>query len=407
MKKRGYIYVYAIFVIALIFMVVVSLTETVINKNRIEFYSKDYINQKYLTESKVYQAVDNLISSGFFESELIKYSRRNSGKVEKFGKSINYIFEDQDKFDVNYEKNEKGYLEINFRIFKNTILHRNNRAIKLFNDLYYQDTLLIDINKYSEEYKDLQKSGYIDSYIDEICFLESSDKIVFTKKDGKFVYKKYLDDETPKEDDDLEEGEKSDLPNAIEDETEVEIINDNSDYADDETNTGNDTEINDDSPSENEKEEPQEQEESETIEEPGKLEDPSDSIEEEINTDDTEEEIEDKPEDWIFIEDSKNLGFVMGPNTVYSSDSTLILSGLIKMNADTIIDSDLEISGVLILEGNPVYKKGSIKVTGAILTAVGKPDYITLIPNAPRFEKYASIYKGFIDPKVGELYFSY
>lgn len=407
MKKRGYIYVYAIFVIALIFMVVVSLTETAINKNRIAFYSKDYINQKYLTESKVYQAVDNLISSGFFESELIKYSRRNSGKAEEFGRSINYIFEDQDKFNVNYKKNEKGYLEIYFRIFKNTILHRNNRAIKLFNDLYYQDTLLIDINEYSEEYKDLQKSGYIDSYIDEICFLESSDKIVFTKKDGKFVYKKYTDDETPKEDDDLEEGEKSDLHDAIEDETEVEIINDNSDYADDETNTGNDTEINDDSPIENEKEEPQEQEESETIEEPEKLEDPSDSIEEEINTDDTEEEIEDKPEDWIFIEDSKNLGFVMGPNTVYSSDSTLILSGLIKMNTDTIIDSDLEISGVLILEGNPVFKKGSIKVTGAILTAVGKPDYITLIPNAPRFEKYASIYKGFIDPKVGELYFSY
>lgn len=77
------------------------------------------------------------------------------------------------------------------------------------------------------------------------------------------------------------------------------------------------------------------------------------------------------------------------------------------MNVDTVIDSDIEIRGVLMLEGNPIIKKGNIEVEGAILTAVGKPDCIALIPKASRFEKYASIYRNFIEPKVREVSYSY
>lgn len=407
MKKRGYIYVYAVFVIALLFMVVVSITESVINKNRIVVYSEDYIKQKYLTESNAYLAIDYLISSEIFENDITNASRTNSGKEVKIKKSIDPIFKGQAKYDVDYTKNLEGYLDIIFKNYYDGIVYENKGSIKLFNDLYYEDSLLIDINDNAEDYDKLQKAGYIDKHIEDILFLEDNIKRIFTQKDGKLAYRAYT------EDDEEAEG-KIEL---IEDHIGTEdIINDDSEKdAVDNTEAVADTESNDESRDEEARDESVNEEEidlKDSIEqkELEKIEEPNEEYEESEETkDEVDDKSENKPEDWTIIDnqDEIKFGLVIGPHTVYSSDSTLILSGLIKMNVDTVVDSDIEISGVLILEGNPIIKKGNIEVTGAILTAVGKPDCIALIPKASRFEKYGSIYRNFIEPKVQELSYSY
>ena len=227
------------------------------------------------------------------------------------------------------------------------------------------------------------------------------------------MYKRQLAYRIYNEDDEEAEG-KIDL---IEDEIGVEDIkNDDSENdAEDNMDVVADTESNDETRDDEARDEsvneeeidqknPIEQEETQIID---KNDEGSEASEE--TKDEVDDKSENKPEDWTIIDnqDEIKFGLVIGPHTIYSSDSTLILSGLIKMDEDTVIDSDIEISGVLILEGNPIIKKGNIEVTGAILTAIGKPDCITLIPKVSRFEKYASIYRNFIEPKVQELSYSY
>lgn len=421
MKKRGYIYVYAVFVMALLFMVVVSITEANINKNRIALFTEDYISQKYLNESNAYLAIDYFINPKYFSSVVIRHSRKNSGKELKETETLESVIEPNANFKVEYKSDGFGILNIYFRNYHDGVMYENKSSIKLFNDLYYISDNVVDLNKESEDYNKLIDSGYIDNYMEKVLFLDDFENITITNANGKLAYIKNDDSEdSPSDSEHVEDSSNlsQNTDNSSENQLDSESIkrrnikDSSKDIFEEDSNISDDN-ITDDNANENESKEDDEttEELKDDTSEETDIEEPEEPIDE-PKDDPAEEPPEETPNpddepDLIYIDSEIHETLVIGPSTKYISDSSLVLDGILKINSDTVIDADIVHSGLIILESEPKHIRGVINLKGALFSSIGQPSYINFESQKSRLEKHGSIFKGFFEPKVVDFHFSY
>ncbi len=403
MKKRGYVLVYTIFILALLFMVVLTVTDSKMDRANLSTYISDYNNLKYKAESDSYLAIDSLINTTKYKHELLRLAREVSGGDKASLKmSLNSLI-DGKKFLVTIEKDSNGYTNLEIKNSDKGIILNSNGKVRLYNDLFYKETLLFNIDSVKEDYETIFNSELIDGYLDKMIFMDQNIPVMIRNNYSYIEYAELKELTTNIENDDIEkkDKEKSDIT-EYEEEAEIDNLDET---APEESLDQESEEITDE-----EQEDIFDIKESEQAEDimeddlEGVYEDDSEITHEEVseahNT--VDEELEFHRIDKDVIKE-----FVIGPFVHYRSDKKILLPGIITIDENTIIESDIKYSGILIIKGLPKHIRGNITIEGAIFTDVELPTYITHINKKFRFEKYASIFTGFFNPKVVELYYFY
>lgn len=416
MKKRAYVLIYSIFVLALLFMVVLTVTDASVDRANISTYIRDYNTLKYKSESDSYLAIDTLFNSEDFKEKLLRLAReRSGGNKETFGMELNSLIDGR-KFSVDIEKDVDGYTNLVTKHSEQGITLNANGKIKLYNDLFYKEPLLFDIDSVKEDYAAVFNSELIDTYLEKMMFMDRNKPIMIRSNLTNIEYAELEDLVYGIESEELETKD-DDEPNLIEEEAGI-------DHQDETTlEEPMDEEIVEITDEESEEFEDEDPEETNDVNESTQT-----DVISEVDAD-PEDEFEDIEEDDLEVPDEEEVSdeenqvdaelefnrinkeiikeFVIGPLVHYKSDQKIKLAGIITIDENTIIESDIDLSGILILKGTPKHIRGSVKVEGAIFTDVELMNYIIHLNNKHRFEKYASIYTGFFKPKVVELYYFY
>ncbi|MDO5717757.1 MAG: hypothetical protein Q4P34_02140 [Tissierellia bacterium] len=395
MKRRAFVVLYSIFIIALVFIVIVSLTDTNINRSLINHYYKDRIKSKYITESSIYGIINELDKRGYFDELLLRFARKNKSPENDEILQID-IQSEARLINPLLKRYANGDMILSFESVYNGIRYSPKIRFKTYNDLFDDKGCLYKVKRDDEEYLAFINSDIISECIEYMLFLDEDKRMEI--KTMPFAYR-FIEGEENLEIENSDSDNK-DMQNQIEDidENKGESFDnpDNSKSEENDSQTG----LEEDETEENQ----EDNDDRESDEEDKEIsQDTEENSDEEIQPDKFEDEEKNEKEESEFIEPSANYSeYFIGSNIIYRNENTYI-NGIVKFDSNTIIDSDIEITGLLIIFGEPEHRKGDIKVNGGIITEVDLPNYIELNPIYSRFAKYASVYKGFIDPRIESI----
>lgn len=409
--KRAYILVYIVIIIALLFMIVVAITDKIDNNNITNHYQIENTKLRYAYESAGHETLVRLKNEGYFSDKLHKITNKAGKEIVDF--TVNTDKLKNKKARLTYEKNT-----ILLQIEESAKPYQVQIQITPYNELYGE----IDngIGEYKDEWESIFNSKILDQYSSSHVKVNN---ISIGSQAGKLYY---TDNYSTEEELNLKH------TNTVLDS--LDTVNDNKSTNDTQiSNTGSENiekQVEENFAAELDQKEdflaakPQEEEstsealEAETIEEDFSV-DNEILLEDEASTesiDNTENlslenksNIEKTTAEKQFIgSDVKSL--FLGPKIRYTSGDKISTKGIMHISDDTIIETNIDHYGIILLTGQAKNEGYTINLTGALLLSedlfnqrdIGATK-INLKGNELITISTLSIYEEFYDSKIASF----
>lgn len=407
--KRAYILVYVLVIVSLLFMVVVKITDSSLDRQTIEISLKENLTSKYVYESAGHIAINEFKTRGWFDRKLYESTKKN-GKFEDLYKfELGNIEEDEAKLVAN-----RGYANIS--IGNEYSLYRLLISLRLYDDFYYTDNLVMDYG--SDSYEKIINGPYLDTFEKDILSL---DKKLITSSNGILYFSDKPEEEKEINQEEIKEAKPSGFYNQdkklgpadnllTEDPDPDKAYLDN--YEPGQLGNKDPNNKNNETPSKDPNQEFENQD--------GPIQDPltetelqseNESLMEESEEDNgkDKEDIVDKtePEDGskepLQEQVDKDKFLIFGPENIYDLKDKTYTQGILYIGEETQIKSNIEHHGLAIITGRPKINKAKLVVMGGFVDKDGiykTIDKLDFKPNKDALMKSLAFYKGFYDVHI-------
>lgn len=189
MKKRGFLLIYALFILTLLTTTGLLMLDRSRNNTLLSSYYADKLKAKYAAETDLYVFIDELVAEGYFQDTMKQIARRRSGDTIESSRDFSSLA-DGSLRRVLYRHTRDGRLEIELPSGQMGIDYRMRAELTLLNELFHPEDCKLEVKSENEElYTRFLEDGLVPAAITDV-YIPAQDRSYSLEQRGSDLYLK-------------------------------------------------------------------------------------------------------------------------------------------------------------------------------------------------------------------------